>query len=202
MKPENLTIEHLEKASGKPADTWHGACTLLAAHACEAVGGAEVYGMYAGPVSLDGYWGDRPQLNHHGWVQLEDGRILDPTRWSFENVKPYVYISEPSDEYDEGSDGLRMRLMKPCPDPSGTLPGIEFRAAEKTLIERLTGTHASEVSLGQLVWMANLPYQILEQNLATGVVYTMLIANDLSAFIPLDNKLRAIREGRIEAACP
>ncbi len=200
MKPEELTIEHLEKMCGKPADTWHGACTVLAAHACAAVGGEEIYGMYGGPVAKDGYWGERPQLNHHGWVLLEDGRILDPTRWSFENVKPYVYIGEPSDEYDEGSDNLRMDLMKPCPDPDGRLPDFKFGAAEKTIVEHLTGTAASEVSLGQLVWMANMPYQLLEQNLATGVVYRMMIANDLSAFIPLDNRLRAIREGRIKAA--
>lgn len=33
----------------------------------------------------------------HGWVELEDGCVLDPTRWVFEHVEPYIYVGDPSD---------------------------------------------------------------------------------------------------------
>lgn len=34
----------------------------------------------------------------HSWVLLDDGRVLDPTRWCFEGYPARVYVG-PSDYY-------------------------------------------------------------------------------------------------------
>lgn len=43
----------------------------------------------------------------HGWVLMPDGRIFDPTRWTFEAKSPYLYVGPDRDEYDKGSNQLR-----------------------------------------------------------------------------------------------
>lgn len=196
MKPENLTIKRLEKESRLPAEQWHGKCTALAAVACRLVGGHEIYGDYLGPVHKDGFWGERRMLpNHHGWVLLEDGRILDPTRWSFENVEPYIYLDFNDKEYDEGGNVKRGMFRQPCPKPKGPLANLTPSLCAETLFEHLTQTPFEKMSREQAFWVANLGYD--ELGFAVAGIYQTLIDNDMDAAIPLDNKERAEREGRI-----
>lgn len=102
MKPEDLTIEAVEKAIGIPSGKWHGRCYEVACLVVKAklVHGTAVYGHYKGPVAKTGYWASRQDqvFQRHGWIVLDDDRILDPTRWSFENKKPYLYLFEPPDD--------------------------------------------------------------------------------------------------------
>lgn len=96
---EKLTVADVEKAIGVPATRWEGNCYSIATKIVEAglVGGAAVYGHYTGPISRHGYWKDRVNnsIVRHGWILLKDGRILDPTRWSFEAKDPYLALIEP-----------------------------------------------------------------------------------------------------------
>jgi len=152
VKPEDLTVEAVEKAIGIPASKWHGRCYEIACRIVTAklVDGAAVYGHYKGLVAKTGYWASRRDqlFQRHGWIVLDedkDGRFLDPTRWSFEDKKPYLHIHDCSDhevvcdgcglipeehgviedscdsfrrqrcEYDEGGNGLRETMMTPPP---------------------------------------------------------------------------------------
>lgn len=197
MKPEDLTIEKLEAAYGKPASEWHGKCSELAWAAIAVLGqGNYAYGHYHGPVDTDGYWTDR-SFQRHGWVLLDDGRILDPTRWSFENVEPYIYIGRNKTDYDEGGNALRSMLEQPCPSPSeGTPIQLKEVMASASLFEHLTKTPFDKMTREQVVWVANLSYQRLD--FAVASIYATLIANDMRVFIPIDNYNRAVREGRIK----
>jgi hypothetical protein len=97
-KPERLTIAEVERAIGLKTSEWHGNCYSIACSILRAglVEGRPAYGHYLGPVASTGYWASRrgSKFQRHGWIVLNDGRILDPTRWSFEDKKPYLAIVE------------------------------------------------------------------------------------------------------------
>jgi len=59
------------------------------------------HGHWTGDVAYGSHFDRRAQLPFiaHGWIQLDDGRVLDPTRWVFENVAPYLYVGEPPDTW-------------------------------------------------------------------------------------------------------
>ncbi len=199
MNPEDLTIEAIEEYYELPAEKWHGRCSELA-HAAIGVleQGHYAYGHYLGHVDPDGHWGDRG-LHRHGWVLLDDGRIVDPTRWSFENVKPYIYIGDNDADYDEGGNRLRGALARPCPSAKdGELANLEEVMASAMLFEHLTSTPFAEMTRAQAVWVANLSYADL--GFAVASIYETLITNGMKVFIPVDNYNMAVREGRVKAS--
>jgi len=198
MKPEDLTIEELERALDMSADQWHGKCTLIAHYACKLVGGHEIYGSYLGPVHKDGYWGNRRMLpNNHGWVLLDDGRVLDPTRWSFEHKDPYIYIGKNDDDYDEGGNKMRAAFRSPCPSADQGRPAnLKEVLCSAPLFEQLTNTPFDKITIEQAAWVANTPYD--ELDFAVAPIYETLIQNEMDAYIPIDNLRRAQREGRIK----
>jgi len=200
MKPEELTIEILEAKVGLPADQWHGKCAQIADHAAELVdGGTNIYGHYLGEKDPDGYWGKRSNIpfEQHGWVLLDDGRILDPTRFSFENKEPYIYLGDSMGEYDEGGNKWRETMLRPCPSPIGgrkhSLKNLS--GPEKSALEHVTETPFEMITFEQLGWAASLPYNRL--GMFVHFVYTALKKNNLGGFIPLDNWKLAVREGRV-----
>lgn len=104
MKPDDLTIAQVEKAIKIPAKEWHGRCYEIACAIIVAklVKGEAAYGHYLGEIAATGWWKHRrgSVFTHHGWIILDtkrDGRILDPTRWSFEDKPPYLHIHNCAD---------------------------------------------------------------------------------------------------------
>jgi len=195
MKPEDLTIRDLEIVVGVPVQLWHGKCTALSHAAQKLVGGVAVYGDYCGFISDSGYWAKRSGFpNHHGWVLLDDGRVLDPTRWSFENKEPYIYIGDGTD-YDEGGNMLRRMMAPPdCPPPRGKMAALDFEnATEREFWRRITHTHTSAITVEQAMWVANLPY---DEDLAH-YAYRVLARSGFRAMVPIDNFRRADRKGLV-----
>jgi hypothetical protein len=202
MSPEQLTISDLEAVTGPPA-TWEGQCYGVACALAKLVEGEAVYGHYLGPVANTGYWSahaHRPFIPH-GWVLLDDGRILDPTRWSFLAVEPELAVIDENDprysEYDEGGDTWRTCLRGPCPElRTGSTYTLELSPELDQWVTMIlpTGFDADELSAPQIAWLANLPYKELGPH--AGELYSA-IANAgpyAKAFIPLDNRRRAARE--------
>ena len=89
-----MTIWELEVEAGIPVERWYGKCYLVAMAAMRRLRWqAEL---------VTGYYDDGENVTDHGWLKLDDGRICDPTRWTMqEGRKPYIYIGEPTTEYDE-----------------------------------------------------------------------------------------------------
>jgi hypothetical protein len=98
------TLEQCERALGEKAKTWVARCYEISCRIVAAglVDGTAVYGHWVGDVSPQSYFASRsrslPFVNH-GWIVLNNGRVLDPTRWVFEAVPPYIYVGEPPDPW-------------------------------------------------------------------------------------------------------
>ncbi|MCP4427241.1 MAG: hypothetical protein GY803_22360 [Chloroflexi bacterium] len=69
------------------------------------------YGYWLGPVAPESPFFGRPIISH-GWVDLGDDHVCDPTRWVFEAVDPYIYEG-PNDHYDFGGNYLRALIGNP-----------------------------------------------------------------------------------------
>jgi len=196
MKPQNITIKHLEAVLDLPAEYWHGKCTLVANAAAQLIGPTchAVYGHYVGFIEESSFWAGRAATGfvQHGWVLLEDGRVFDPTRWSFEDCEPYIYIGSVDDpDYDEGGNQWREMMAKPCPeDPGRPLP-FKLSAHEEAAIREFVDS--PKIGFNQIFWLANYSYEGLGPHL--GTIYGILQENNLLGFIPFDNQKRAIREG-------
>lgn len=233
------TLAACEKALGEKAATWVARCYEISFRIVKAglVKGEAVYGHWLGPVHSKSHFADRGTklpFVQHGWILLEDGRVLDPTRWVFEAKEPYLYVGEPPDDwdivpckncglleeehdrdlddcgyyetekwpYDEGGNQWRGAMGRPAPVPKSHDPRFAFRVRPDVavyvaaLLGQVDGT---KVTLEQIFWLANLPYQTIVK--ACGgqgvkeIYQAICTANEsYGAFIPSDNVNRARRE--------
>lgn len=211
MKPAELTVEHLEKFVGMPAEQWHGLCFEIATAAAKLLGNGSVavYGHYLGEMDPEGYWGPRSELPfvHHGWVRLADGRVLDPTRWSFENVEPYIFRSADAHhpEYDEGGNEWRHAMMRPAPTRQPGAKTARLQADAETLSMLTSWLGRTEVKVGdgwadltidQIFWLANAPYDLFGSYVFQ--VYEAICLAYSPEAIPIDNRRQAERDaGRL-----
>jgi len=239
--PSELSIRDVEDVCG-PVEKWPGNCHAIA-HAivkAKLVDGIAVYGHWTGPVHPQSSFYSRSKAGfcRHGWVELADGRVLDPTRWVFENVKPYLYIGDPADfDYppceicghleDEHEQGFfRCCTVKGCDCPDFLAGpgwpydegGNQLRAATTTVVppseppwfklilskparirledllgHKLPGQGPAVLGEQEVFWIANLSYDALAP--VTVDVYRALVKVNCEAFIPIDNRDRAEREG-------
>ena len=95
-----IDIGKAAKKIGIPMRSWAGRCYEIACLFVEkgVVNGTPVYGHWLGKVDPKAQkFGERSGLpfQHHGWVLMKNGTVVDPTRWVFENAKPYVFIGKP-----------------------------------------------------------------------------------------------------------
>jgi len=168
-----------------------------------------VYGHYLGPISSDGFFKDRIGMPfvQHGWIELNNGDVIDPTRWVFENKKPYIALIEKDnvvmEEYDEGGNKWKEETTNPPPEyceDGKTYPFSkkDFDAIDgRTYILGLLGYHGKrkeikKISLDQIFWLANLSTQTLGIYAIT--VYDYIHRMGLLAFVPMDNQLKVIGE--------
>lgn len=203
------TLTEIEAKLG-PAKKWAGRCMEIAT-ACVDHGfvvGVAVYGHFLGKVHPRSYFGRRAQAPfiHHGWVQVhgQEDRIFDPTRFAFENVRPYLYRGPNNGEYDEGGNVFRRATLRPPPPPppfdpdarvytlsTRLLPSAVWRHVEKLLGADYTDHQPGEVNIDQIFWLANLPYDMLGDH--APAIYRAIAELGMSAAIPIDNLRRAER---------
>lgn len=203
VAPERLTIEAIEAAIGLPATQWHGRCYELAwlvADEHKLIKGHAVYGAWIGRVSKRGYWKLRAHFAfiRHGWVLLPGGHILDPTRWSFENKKPYVWLGENDGSYDPCNDHARQAQYanKECPAEYDHKQFFElplshgarlflFKYSDEVLPRPLKKEPLC-LNFSQLMWVANMP--MVDLRPYTAEVYQAIIDAGQQATIPYDNR--------------
>jgi hypothetical protein len=65
--------------------------------------GEVVVGVWTGPVAPDVPRTPLPDGVLHQWIVRPNGIVVDPTRWCFEGVAPYVYVGQ-ADHYQEWAD--------------------------------------------------------------------------------------------------
>lgn len=194
LRPLELGVHYVEKAIGMKAELWAGKCHEVAALLLKknVVVGKLRYGHWIGPVHPDSMFAERPLgLIHHGWIELEDSYIVDPTRWVFECEAPYVYIGK-NDFYDAGGNVLRQLNMQPPPEfdcscSQALLKSSKVAAFVKSMhVDCRAVKQQTKVTMKQMFWLANLPLELLG-NYAKDV-YLELIDQGYGVFIPIDNK--------------
>ncbi len=196
------------KAVG-PTENWKGNCYAVSCQIVDngLVKGDAVYGHWLGPVDPKSYFaahGLGAPFVRHGWILLEDGRILDPTRWVFEAVTPYLFIG-PGDakEYDEGGNKIRTLMRRPLPAyrpeskrykiTAEVLPSKPWTFVEK-LLQIPPVQPEGTLTIDQLFWLGNLSPDELAPH--TWAIYQMYEKIGRAVLIPIDNFRKAQREAK------
>lgn len=199
------TLAQAERALGEPARKWAARCYEIASRIVEAKlcppGSAAVYGHWLGPVAPGSHFdrGIRLPFVRHGWVLLPDGRVLDPTRWAFENVEPYLYTG-PNDHYDEGGSQWHNSRQGTAPsfDPNAHAFDLDIDLHTKTFLKTLLPSTLTNLSgqlvvdIHQLMWLANTDPRKLGVHAPT--IFRAICTAGQRALIPIDNLRRVERE--------
>jgi hypothetical protein len=197
------SIKRAERVLDLPVARWQGKCFVIASQFVERglVRGVAVYGHWLGPIAPGSLFADKANMGfvQHGWVKLQNGQVCDPTRFVFEDVKPYIYIG-PADHYDEGGNQVRMALMGPPPPFDGSeevfnlslfLPpiGNPYGVVRHVLHLDYDKTEPGIVTASQLHWLANCDPARLEPYAFE--IYCALAKLGFVVRIPIDN-LRSV----------
>ena len=179
---------------GVPLHDWPGNCYAIATRIVEAgiVEGRAVYGHYLGPVAKGSIFSGRG-LIRHGWIVTKTGRIIDPTRWVFDNSTPYILDTGAQDPaYDEGGNGLMRAMQRPVPDHDAMGKKIELPVEAQGLITTLLGRSAPQSHLcwAEAHWLATLSLGVLGEHARE--LYATLVAAGLQALIPWDNRIKVL----------
>lgn len=209
-------LARAERALGEPAARWKGRCYEIACalvrHKLVPGDAVAVYGHWLGPVAPGSHFdrGNALPFVQHGWVLLADGSVVDPTRWVFEDVAPYIYAG-PSDHYDEGGNEWRESREgePPAFDPDDEVVSFSKRVMPSAdawnFVEELLGLRdllgeenyeAGTMTRRQLFWLANRSPKSLGPH--AFAVYAAVCKLGERALIPIDNLRKVEREFRAE----
>jgi len=202
---KKLAVGKVAKAIELPPEDWIGNCYGISCKILDAglVEGRAAYGHFLGKVNPDApIFGKNFNRGwqRHGWIILEDGRILDATRWVFENEKPYIYIERNNIEYDEGGSVLRKFILQTKPFPKyDRTRHKEFKMDPDDLVhyQMLAGRKKiARWSLWQIAWIANLPYDMHDGREVR--VYPLICKSAGKSLIPYDFQKKFAAEHGIE----
>lgn len=199
---KKLTMAQAAKLVGAPPSQWHGRCSTVAAKLAPYFDGVTVHGHWLG--EKKGFWakrGDTP-FAQHDWIVVprEGGRytrdtetIVDPTRWSFEDAKPYIWIGKNDGMYDEGGNQWRRTMLS---DPDGGGPDVTLKFTSDLVYERINDLLNDSLMIfdrgsptlpqSMVMYIANLPPNELGWFIVAEI-YEALDKAGYRASIPLDN---------------
>jgi hypothetical protein len=206
------SIAQIEAAIG-PTESWKGNCygvaeALLQSGLLQPVIDQfgliqATYGQYFGVVLKGNQFSGKP-LIRHGWLELEEGIVIDPTYWVFVNEEPELRVCDVGD-YDMAARRLRSIALKDHDAPefkaedgvvrwSVNDPGVTKAVHE--LLGEQSRVKEGLITANQARWLGNRPLSELKKSAAP--IYRALDMLGFRAFIPLDN--RRYVESIMEAA--
>jgi hypothetical protein len=104
-RTRRFTPEQVAKAIGVQLKDWPGNCYGIASLMVDkgvVTDGVAVYGHWLGQVHPKSMFYPKwhaIRFCQHGWIRLDSGEILDPTRYVFEHIHgPYIYEGNPDDD--------------------------------------------------------------------------------------------------------
>lgn len=188
----SVPIKDVGARMGIVPAAWEGHCyeisSFLVQLGLAPEGSQAVYGHWLGDVKPGTLFADRAVIQH-GWILCADGSIIDPTRWVFEGVEPYIWSGPVGPEYDRGGNMLRMATEGPAPefDEDAELVDIGFpiECAEFVFGELLR-QREWEMTDEQMRWLAHRSPESLGEYARP--IFEAIVAADGAAYIPLDNK--------------
>jgi hypothetical protein len=189
VSPESVDVALVSAAVGEKPPAWEGNCYAVACKVAPLVGGRPAYGHWLG-LATGAYWKDQAGrlFYRHGWVVLPDGRILDPTRWSFEGVAPYIWLDANDGNYDEGGQVLRHAFRLPAPPDE--VEKFRVLKVSSSCIDWLCGLLGRtqvrpEFTPQQLGWLASGPLANLGE--LAYEFFAALAKMKLKGLIPIDH---------------
>jgi hypothetical protein len=190
---KELKVSDIAKKIDVPVKHWIGNCygIAMAIIARKVVKGKARYGHYVGPIHPNSHFANVRHLGwcRHGWIELPNKQICDPTRWVFENTDPYIYIGE-NDFYDVGGNKFRqdnLRLPPAFDSKSKRQVTLKVSSSTDNLVrnllndDRVNGAYSQD----QLFWLANCPPQMFKSSAKE--IYQALKEEGCIALIPFDN---------------
>lgn len=191
-----LTAEAVSETIGIPVEEWPGNCYAIsnAMVVAGVVDGIVQYGHWLGNVAAESLFAGRAiPFVCHGWIvvgSVEDEFVVDPTRYVFEGVEPYVFVGYNEGEYDAGGNVWRASMETlPPPFREDQRPAdLSFGNAEQGVMSLLW--NPPSLTIEHAFWLANLSLTTLG-GLARPV-YCALIDARLGGFIPIDNRRMVI----------
>lgn len=186
-------VEEVAKLIGIPHKEWAGHCMVIA-NACVQKGivqGRVVYGCWLGETHANSRFAKR-LFCHHSWVEMENGKIFDPTQWCFGAMRyPYLYLGERLAEYDLAGVKVRQMASNGLPEPDGR--PITFDSLSHEQIEFITRLSPIAQADGDKVTMPlTHALYICNTNLflmpdpASFMESVDRVGNGASAWIPID----------------
>lgn len=180
-----LTLEEAERAIGEPADHWVARCHEIAARLLKSglVKGKLRYGHYNGPVRPGTFFDGKP-IVRHGWIE-QGATIIDPTRWVFEGVPPYIYIGPNEGEYDAGGNVFMAATLAPPPAFDERAKATPLSLSPECEAFLLGLLKHPRFTMQGLFWLANLPLPVLGE--FARETFRALERAGETALIPIDN---------------
>lgn len=182
-----MNIDKIASEIGIPTEGWIGNCHSISCAIVEQglVKGKARYGHWLGPADPDSMKG--LPFVRHGWIECEDGTIIDPTRWVFEGTKPYIWVGTNDGNYDPGGNIWRKKWERPCPDygPRDKKINLNLQDEDRSIIIDMLGNPLS-ITIKHAFWLANLSIVTLGMVLAKSL-YGALEQAGLIALVPIDN---------------
>lgn len=197
MKKYQLNPQEVSNQIKVPLEQWEGNCYSISCQMLvhDVVEGRPCYGHYYGHIAKGTLFYDRP-IVQHGWIETKDGYIIDPTRWVFEGVEPYIHVGKlkSSKEYDEGGQLLLKMTMPPIPEHDSTKVIVEIKDEKMSfLISSMLKRKDVQKGLTMMEchWLGKQPLAALGENAKD--LYQFMIDNKQSAWIPIDNKMKVMQ---------
>lgn len=142
MLPFPMNPRQVAEKIDMPLRFWAGNCHAVAWKVLEhfPVQGARLArGHYHGPVAPGSIF--TPGINQHSWISLPDSRVLDPTRWCFDDpAVARIHVGYDLEVYDEGCLALRRTLAESQKAPPPLLKS--FRPAQLADVADCLGVDA------------------------------------------------------------
>ena len=193
-------IKEIERRIKWPAARWAGNCygvavTIFKAKLVPAKSHVR-YGVWHGPIDAGSQFAGRA-FTHHGWIELPDGRIYDPTRFVFEGKPPYIWIgSNDQNFYDLAGQRLNKMLSSEC--PVAREKPVKLTDPQREILGQfLPSICERDPDFGQLMWLGNLPPD--EMNGQAKSVYTVFEKLNLQALIPLYFRRYVLEDDKVYA---
>lgn len=161
---EFISINEIESAINTHSDLWIGHCHLTSSKILKSgiITGNLVYGHYHGPIHEDSIFSMDVNPSH-GWIELGDDTICDPTRWVFDNVEPYLYMSKKSNADYQKVDLKEITTLSPKKSSDEcSLNLIPLDTSNGSFaIRYLLHTDKNFISYIDALWIFHLPSSIL-----------------------------------------
>lgn len=150
------------------------------------------YGLFSGFVSPSSPFSGS-LFPRHGWIEFDEGIVVDPTRWVFESTDPCLAVCGIED-YDLAARRMRSSLSgrKPSPyfDPTQRIIPWDLddpaTPAAAMLLGERSRLHEGKLSIGQAFWLGNLPLSELGSDAV--LIYEAFDRLNLLALVPIDNR--------------